>query len=410
MGDAAKLSIVWFTYFVAVGIYFPYFSLYLRENVGLSGTELGIVLAVWPLVGMLAQPLWGHLADRTGARTPVLVLLCCGSAAGFFFLGRAEGFAGLLAGSILAAGFGTAILPLLFSISLAALRDAGTNAFGRTRVWGTISFLIAVVSLPALLDRYERWRGLVASAEGPSHPGLGLMFPLIAAFTLATALSALLLRRTGALSVRAERRDWRQLIGHPPLVRLAVFSLLAYTFVQGPMALFPVWVHSRGGSIDTVSQMWVLMLLVEIPLVAFAGSGLRRLGARGLLQIGVATAGVRWLVCALATDSTLIFAIQATHAIVVAGLMLGAPLYLESIVPEKLRSTGQAMLAVASVGIGGIVSNLVAGRLLEVYGPDAPYLFGGIGALLLGLCTRRLLPQPTRLVLREPPGRESSLR
>ena len=34
-------------------------------------------------------------------------------------------------------------------------------------------------------------------------------------------------------------------------------------------------------------QMWVLMLIPEIPLVALSGAGLRRLGARGLLALGV---------------------------------------------------------------------------------------------------------------------------
>ena len=44
-----------FLYFAGLGVFFPFYTLYLRENAGLSGTEVGIVLATLPLVGMVAQ-------------------------------------------------------------------------------------------------------------------------------------------------------------------------------------------------------------------------------------------------------------------------------------------------------------------------------------------------------------------
>ena len=58
----------WFVFFAALGVFFPFFSLYLDENAGLSGTEVGLVMASVPLTGMLAQPLWGLAADRSGRR------------------------------------------------------------------------------------------------------------------------------------------------------------------------------------------------------------------------------------------------------------------------------------------------------------------------------------------------------
>ena len=86
MWHSVPLTLFWFTYMASLGIYFPYFSLYLRENAGLSGTQLGLVLAVPPLIGMVAQPFWGQVADRTGARSRVLALLSLGTAAGYLAL------------------------------------------------------------------------------------------------------------------------------------------------------------------------------------------------------------------------------------------------------------------------------------------------------------------------------------
>ena len=78
--------------------------------------------------------------------------------------------------------------------------------------------------------------------------------------------------------------------------------MIGYLCLQGPQIFFPVFVRSHGGDVDTIARMWLPMLALEIPLVAFSGATLERFGARSLLGIGVFAGGVRWLVCGLAPD------------------------------------------------------------------------------------------------------------
>jgi MFS family permease len=88
--------------------------------------------------------------------------------------------------------------------------------------------------------------------------------------------------------------------------------------------------------------------------------------------------------------------VQALHGVVVAGLVIGGPLYVEAVVPESLRSTGQNVLAMVGLSLGGLLSHLGAGILLDLAGPDAPYQVGGIGALLAATLLFWWLPKPTR--------------
>jgi PPP family 3-phenylpropionic acid transporter len=158
--------------------------------------------------------------------------------------------------------------------------------------------------------------------------------------------------------------------------------------------MFAIFVRAHGGDLGTIGRMWVVMLLLEIPLVALSGAGLARLGARGLLALGVVAGGVRWTACALSDDLGVIYAAQLLHGVVVAGLLLGGPLYVEGVVPERLRSTAQGLLAMVGVGVGGIVSNAASGWLLERGGADAPFLVGGLGAIALGAAVGAILPAP----------------
>jgi MFS family permease len=70
--------------------------------------------------------------------------------------------------------------------------------------------------------------------------------------------------------------------------------------------------------------------------------------------------------------------------------MIGAPYYVDAVVPARLRSTAQGVLSMVGVSLGGILSNALTGFLIERVGPRAPALAGGIGALLL-LCLRPTL-------------------
>jgi MFS transporter, PPP family, 3-phenylpropionic acid transporter len=384
------LSIFWFLSFSGFGIFYPFLALYLHENAQLDGAQTGLVMAMPPLIGIIAQPLWGYAADRTGARLSMLALVTAGTAIGFAALAAAVGFVAILMLTALLAIFLSAIVPLAMSVTFAALRGQGPHAFGLVRVWGTIGYLLSVAGYPWVLHRFAP-----ATADG-FEPGLPSMFVAAAACTALAAVSVRWLPAGEAVTVRAMPGQWRVLMHERALVRLLLFTLGGYIFLQGPMSLFPIYVRAHGGGVDTVGHMWVVMLLLEMPLIALSGTGLQRLGARGLLAIGVLAGGVRWTTCALTDDLALIYVAQLLHGAVVTGLLLGGPMYLEQVVPDRLRSTAQGILAMVSVGVGGIISNAATGWLLDRSSITLPYLLGGIGALILGAATAIILPVPRK--------------
>lgn len=396
------MSAFWFCSLGALGIFFPFFSLYLRENIGLAGWQVGALLAVPPLVAVAAQPAWGVLADRTGSRASVLGLLALGSAAGYASLALGSGFASLLVLTSILSCFSTPLVPTAVAVTFALAPNLSAHEFGRYRAWGTVGYGALVVGFPYLLDRLGAARGASAAPGGPSEPALAVMFPVTAGVMLVAAAIALALPRSSTLELRSARGDWRRLLAHPPYVRLLGITFLGYVMLQGPMGMFPIFVRAHGGSLDTVSHLWLLMLSLELPLIAFLGASLQRVGARGLLAIGLVAGGVRWLVCGFAPESGWMVPVQVLHGIVVAGLVIGSPLYVESVVPEQLRATAQNLLAMVGVSVGGLISNLFAGALIDASGADAPYQVGGFGALVVAALLPFWLPAPHRAVSDQP--------
>lgn len=388
---ALPLAAYWALGMAPFGLTLPYLGLYLRENAGLSGVQVGAVFAVMPAVGIVVQPLWGVLADRSGLRARMLVVLSLGVAAGALAIGRAADFAAILLATACFALFARALIPMLFSVSLPALADH-PHAFGWVRAFGTLGFGAAMFAFPELLAAVAADRDPAPAPGGPSQPGLGLLFPTAAALSGLAAAVAFAIPNRGLVALRAGRGEWTVLLRNARFLRLLAVCTLAFLFLNGPMELFPIFVRARGGDLETVRAMWLFMLIPEVLLAAGLGALSKRLGPRSLLAIGVAAGAGRWLLCGAIDSLALLLPVQMLHAVVVLGVNIGAPLYVDAVVPPQLRSTAQSLLGTVAVGLGGVGSSLLAGRLLDWGGPAAPYLAGGTGALALVLVLLRWVP------------------
>jgi MFS transporter, PPP family, 3-phenylpropionic acid transporter len=94
-GTRSRFKLFHLVQYLGVGVYFPYLALYLLHR-EMSGAELGILLAVVPLVSIIAQPVWCFIGDVYNIRRALLSLasLALAVSTGAFFMG--SGFPWLL--------------------------------------------------------------------------------------------------------------------------------------------------------------------------------------------------------------------------------------------------------------------------------------------------------------------------
>ena len=73
------------------------------------------------------------------------------------------------------------------------------------------------------------------------------------------------------------------------------------------MDIFPIYIRDRGGDIETIRNMWCVMLVPEIIFMTLLGTSVRRLGARGLLAVGIGAGAFRWLFLSQVTALPLLY-------------------------------------------------------------------------------------------------------
>ena len=142
------LPVFWGTLFGSLGIFFPYYSLYLKQELNLTGQQVGIAMGIFYLVGLISQPAWGYLADRTGARKIILIILSLGMVFGFVAFWYVEKYAILLIVSACFAAFYTSLIPQGMALGLSLLYRSNNWHFEFVRAFGSLGFLVTCFGFP----------------------------------------------------------------------------------------------------------------------------------------------------------------------------------------------------------------------------------------------------------------------
>src|SRR5258708_7169990 len=171
---AARLALVYAALFLTAGWQLPLFPVWLSAR-GLDPAAIGIVLAAFQLVRIVATPAGTRLADRYSSLKGAIVTAAIVTAAAMALVGSAAGFATILA-TVILLGLAPPVLPLTDAYALKGLGLRG-RAYGPVRLWGSIAYIVANLTGGLLL-------GIL------SH---GNLVWLIFAGSCAVALAALLL-------------------------------------------------------------------------------------------------------------------------------------------------------------------------------------------------------------------------
>ncbi|MCG8593366.1 MAG: MFS transporter [Kiloniellales bacterium] len=364
--------------FLVLGAQLPYWPLWLEAR-GLSGSEVGVLLAAAAWIKVAANPLAGYLTDVSGRSRLVICTLMAIGALGFLGFGLAQGFWMLLALQILTAGCFQALLPLGESQALAAVRRHGLD-YGRSRLWGSVTFVAGVLAIGGSLD-------LLPVAILPWLLAAGLGLALIAALALPV---------TAEDRERPARGDLKRLLSDPPLL----WFLLAAALVQASHAAYYAfsaiaW-RAAGHGTFTIGWLWTEGVLAEILFFALSSRVLARVSFRNLILLAAAGGLLRWGVTAMTTALPALAAVQLLHAATFAATHLAAVHVIAARAPGGLAATGQSLYASVSGGVLMGAMMLAVGPLYDRLGLQSFYVMAGLCglALLLILAAPRASSTP----------------
>ena len=126
----------YFVYFVGSASLSPFLVLYYEKR-GLSGSQIGLLTAISPLIGLVAAPFWSGLADASRRHKAIFMLTTASVVASSLLIYGASSLALLIPVVILFAFVGAPVMPLMDSSTMSLL-EGRRDQYGKTRVWVSI--------------------------------------------------------------------------------------------------------------------------------------------------------------------------------------------------------------------------------------------------------------------------------
>ncbi len=359
-----RLAVFYFVYFTLLGSYAPYFGLYLK-SLGFSAWHIGVLLSLVPLVRIVMPVLWAAAAEAGGRHRQVLRVSTWGAVGSAAALNFVQSFWGLFAVLLLLNVLWCAALPLVESATLSRLRERPGD-YGRIRVWGSVSFVLAVVCLGALV---ERW-------------GPGVLCPALALLFAANALAAWGVPFDAPTGPVAATGPWLQ-----ALRRRDVVALLAGCFLMavahGPYyTFFSIYLVEQGYSKATVGLLWGLAVVAEVGVFLWLPQLMRRFSLRALLVGSFLLAALRFIVIGAWPGLILLTVLaQLLHAASFGAHHAAALAAIHAAFPGPHRARAQALYSGIGFGAGGAVGGLLSGWLWGSAGALATFCLGALAAL-----------------------------
>jgi PPP family 3-phenylpropionic acid transporter len=360
-----RLSGFYFLYFAFVGVFAPYWSLYLK-SLAFSAFQIGVLMSLLQVMRIFAPNLWGWLADHSGRGVHLVQAAAGLSLLTYLGVFAGESFAWLFIVMATMSFFWSASLPLMESITL---RHLGARAarYGRIRLWGSIGFVVSVTGVGYLLDFL---------------PIRALLWTVLALMIGVFLLSRWIPEPHPQIH-HEQAASIRDIVRRPEVaVFLAAGFLMAaahgvyYTF-------YSIYMVDHGYSKSAIGWLWSIGVLCEILVFLWMPRLVASFGLRNILLASFLLATLRFSLIGFGANWPIIVVLaQTLHAASFGSYHAASVAVINQFFHGQHHAKGQAIYTSISFGLGGTVGGLWSGWLWEPAGPEITFAISSIATLI----------------------------
>jgi PPP family 3-phenylpropionic acid transporter len=362
-----RIAGFYFFYYAFVGMFAPYWSLYLK-SIHFDAIEISILVAVQPVMRMVAPALWGWLADRTGKRLLVVQIAATMSALCYLGVFATTSFWGMFLVLALMGFFWSASMPLVEATTLTYLGKHSAR-YGRIRSWGSIGFIASVVGLGYALDNmaiyWLLWAGVVCE--------FGIL------------VFARQIPPTVVLAHHTDSQPVRDIAFQPQVMALFSACFLMSAAHGAYYTFYSIYLVDHGYAKSAVGGLWALGVVCEIGVFFVMPWLVQRFGYIRILRVSFSAAVLRFMLIGWGVDWTLLLLVaQVLHAATFGAYHAASVGLVHEFFQGRHQSKGQALFGSLTYGAGGMLGGLASGPIWQHYGASVLYTCSA-GAALLGL-------------------------
>lgn len=362
-----RLSGFYLFYYLIVGTFMPYWSLYLQDQ-GFSFAEIGVLSSIAIITRFFAPFIWGWVADKSGKRMLLVRIATWMEAVIWFMIFIIpNNFQSVALLMLIFSFFQNAILAQFEGVTLFWLGDQREALYGRVRKWGSIGFILGVFAIGAILE----------VVDISMLPILLLCIAFLAfiwSFTI----------KEPDMAPQAQKK-LESLI--PVLRRPEITCLFGIEFImlfaQAPFySFYSNYLKVSGFSTTSIGFLWSVGVIAEIIMFAYANRLLARFALRHLVMTCLVATGIRFVLVGLFADSFgMQFISQCLHAFSFGLFHMVAMRMIFCYFSVGQQGRAQALYS-TMWGLGVASGSLLAGYYWQILTGEIIFIVAGLSTII----------------------------
>ena len=349
LSEANRLRLLYFLVLSCTASWLPIFADYLKDH-GLTGIEIGVVLSVTPFMMLFIQPFYGMLADRFGYKKCLLYSALSASMSFLLFLVEGD-FLFLFWVTLVMSLFYNTLQPLLDSLSLRLAQKNPTFSYGSIRIAGGLGWAFTGTLVGHYIDALDTT----------------VIFVFSAASMLLTFVVTLWIKTDNSSFIQdsPSLKQIKYIFKEKALIILLTCVFLVSAGATTIWNFYSIYMKENGASSTLVGYGLSFQGLCELPLFYFSARIIRKLGIKTTLLVTLLATSCRMLLYSAVKDPVMALFIELLHGISWSLFWVVCVEYVDRLVKEEWRATGQSLLYAAYFGMGAIAGNFWTGYLYD---------------------------------------------
>ncbi len=368
--DLGLGRIYYFLWIGAVGFSNPFINLFYRQQ-SLNGAEIGLLITLGSLAGLVAAPMWGRLSDsgisllrllQIGLVVTGAILVVRSQLAAFQWLALAVVVQGL-------AGAGIAPLSDALALRVTEARRAG---YGSIRVWGSAGWAVAVPMSGWFIERTSLVAAFVGNAVGF----------VLAALLLVSVRAAPPQKVPSHIERGGLLHAARSLLHSPTLLGLAGAIIVRGIMNDGQQQFGNIYLEQLGATTAVIGIASMLGAVVELPGMFVADRLVNYLGAARLLWLSFVVSGAKFALILAFPAVWSVLVTRALDGIAVSLYVVGLVRYISANTPLSQLATMLALFSVTLIALVQMLGAPLGGVLFDLFGAYWLYALALVGNLI----------------------------
>ena len=360
-----RLSRFYFFYYFFVGLFVPYWGLYLQSK-SFTAFQIGILLSLFQISRIFAPNFWGWLADHTNKRARWIRLASFIGCLGYIGIFWADSFFLIFLVMMSMSLFTSSTIPLAESLTLSHV--ASTNSsYSNIRLWGSVGFIVASFFLGILIDIYSVTI---------------LVWALLFTQLIILFLSFYIPDKKFELIGDTKRSIWK-VLKKPEVIALLIGCALMVSSHGLLYNFYSIFLKEQNYSSSLIGILWSIGVIFEIFIFILMPKILSKFNLKEVLLISLFLAVIRFFLIGNYVDILWVLILaQILHAATFGSFHVASVELVSVHFNREHHSRGQSIYNSITYGLGGTIGGLGGGLMIDQYGAASTFMFSSILPLI----------------------------